>query len=113
MKTRIEAFFLWIYFFFGNHRKQWYDQMEIYHYAYSKQVEELDKLVQYTEGNNRSVRIAYKRVVELSGSYILLMTLLSKYPNSYSIAKQIIETTNRIEYVEKEYNEVLLSIDIK
>lgn len=113
MKTRIEAFFLWIYFFFGNHRKQWYDQMEIYHYAYSKQVEELDKLVKYTEGNNRSVLIAYKHVVELSGSYIILMTLLSKYPNSYSIAKQIIETTNRIEYVEKEYNEVLSSIDIK
>lgn len=113
MKTRIEAFFLWIYFFFGNHRKQWYDQMEIYHYAYSKQVEELDKLVKYTEGTNHTVRVAYNRCRELSHIYYIMTIQLSEYPNTYSIAKQIIESTNRAELVENEYNEVLSRINIK
>lgn len=113
MKTHIEAFFLWIYFFFGNHRKQWYDQMEIYHYAYSKQVEELDKLVKYTEGNNRKIQRAYNRVFDLSSYYYRIMELLDQYPNTYSIAKQIIEKTNTIETLEKSYNSILSSIDIK
>ena len=113
MKTRIEAFFLWIYFFFGDHRKQWYDQMEIYHYAYYKQVEELDKLVKYTDGEVLAVRKAYRCVIELVGTYKLLMTYLSEYPNSYTIAVQIIEYTKEAERVEKIYNDRLLSIDIK
>lgn len=113
MKTRIEAFFLWIYFFFGNHRKQWYDQMEVYHYAYSKQVEELDKLVVYTESTNRAVIAAYNRCKELSHLYYIMTIQLSEYPNKYSIAKQIIESTSRAEIIEKEYNEVLSRIDIK
>ena len=113
MKTHIEAFFLWIYFFFGNHRKQWYDQMKIYHYAYSKQVEELNKLVQYTEGQNSKVVNAHLMVLELTGKYRLLEVLLTQYPNSYSIAKQIIVTANEAESIEESYNAILSSIDIK
>lgn len=113
MKTRIEAFFLWIYFFFGNHRKQWSDQMEIYQYAYSKQVEELNKLVQYTDGQNSKVVKAHLMVLELTGKYRLLEVLLTQYPNSYSIVKQIIVTTNEAESIEKSYNAILSSIDIK
>jgi hypothetical protein len=113
MKTRIEAFFLWIYFFFGNHRKQWSDQMEIYQYAYSKQVEELNKLVQYTDGQNSKVVKAHLMVLELTGKYRLLEVLLTQYPNLYSIAKQIIVTTNEAESIEKSYNAILSSIDIK
>lgn len=113
MKTHIEAFFLWIYFFFGNHRKQWYDQMEIYHYAYSKQREELYKLVKYTEGNNRKVKRAYNRVDDLANYYYKIMVLLDQYPNTYSIAKQVIENTDLIESIEKSYNTILSSIDIK
>lgn len=113
MKTHIEAFFLWIYFFFGNHRKEWYNQMEIYQYAYSKQVEELNKLVQYTDGQNSKVVKAHLMVLELTGKYRLLEVLLTQYPNSYSIAKQIIVTTNEAESIEKSYNAILSSIDIK
>lgn len=113
MKTSIEAFFLWIYFFFGNHRKEWYNQMEVYHYAYSKQAEELDKLVKYTEGNNRNVRRAYNRVVDLSNYYHRLMELLDQNPNTYSVAKLIIENTKLIETFEISYNNILSSIDIK
>lgn len=112
MKTHIEAFFLWIYFCFGNHRKQWYDQMEIYHYAYSKQVEELDKLVKYTEGTNHTVRVAYNRCRELAYIYRTLTIQLGEYPNTYSMAVNTIESTNRAELVEKEYNEVLERINI-
>jgi hypothetical protein len=113
MKTRIEAFFLWIYFFFGNHRKEWYNQMEIYHYAYSKQREELYKLVKYTDGNDRKIKRAYNRVDDLVNYYYTIMVLLDQYPNTYSIAKQIISKTNMIETFEKSYNSILSSIDIK
>lgn len=113
MKTHIEAFFLWIYFFFGNHRKQWYDQIDIYQYAYSKQVDELNKLVQYTDGHNSKVIKAHLMVLELVGKYRMLEILLTQYPNSYSIAKQIIVTTKEAESIEKSYNDILSSIDIK
>lgn len=113
MKTHIEAFFLWIYFFFGNHRKEWYNQMEVYHYAYSKQAEELDKLVKYTDGNDRKIKRAYNRVVDLVNYYYTIIVLLDQYPNTYSISKQIISKTNTIETLEKSYNSILSSIDIK
>ena len=52
-------------------------------------------------------------VLELTGKYRLLEVLLTQYPNSYSIAKQIIVTTNEAESIEKSYNAILSSIDIK